>query len=86
MAKEKVQISMDSELLNEVDDYCDRNYINRSLMISQACLQIINQQKLVDSIASLSQSIELCAKAGQLDDDTRREMERFETLSRMLVK
>lgn len=86
MAKEKVQITMDSDLLNEVDQFCDDNYMNRSMMISQACLQMVNQQKLINAIASLSQSIEMCAKAGQLDDDTRREMERFEALSKLFVK
>ena len=80
MAKEKVQITMESDLLHEVDDYCDKHYMNRSWMISQACLQLVNQQKLVDSICSISRSIKKCADNGQVDEETRLEMQNFETL------
>lgn len=86
MSKEKVQITMDSDLLKSVDDYCDRNYMNRSWMISQACLQVVNQQKLIDSISNMSLAIKKCAELGQIDDDTRKEMEEFEILSKMFIK
>ena len=86
MAKEKVQITMDSDLLKAVDDYCDQNYMNRSWMISQACLQVVNQQKLIDAIGTMSIAIKKCAEVGELDDATRKEMEKFETLSKMFIK
>lgn len=86
MSKEKVQITMDSDLLKSVDDYCDRNFMNRSWMISQACLQVVNQQKLIDAISAMSLAIKKCAELGQIDDDTRKEMEEFEILSKMFIK
>lgn len=85
-AKEKVQITMDSELLKSVDEYCDKNFMNRSWMISQACLQVVNQQKLVDAISTMSIAIKKCAEIGEIDDDTRRQMQEFEVLSKMFVK
>lgn len=85
MAKEKVQITMDSELLQQVDDYCDKHYMNRSWMISQACLQLVNQQKVVDSISSISRSIKKCADNGMVDEKTRLELQNFETLVSMLT-
>lgn len=86
MAKEKLQITMDSELLNSVDDYCDKFYMNRSWMISQACLQMVNQQKLVDAITSISLSIKKCAENGFIDDATRIELQNFETLVSLFSK
>lgn len=86
MAKEKLQITMDSELLKDVDSYCDKNYMNRSWMISQACLQVINQQKMIDAIRDISVSIKKCADMGQIDDETKRQIEGFETLSKMFVR
>lgn len=86
MAKEKVQITMDSDLLNEVDQYCDRNYMNRSWMISQACLAVVNQQKMIDAISSLSVTLRTAVEQGNIDDETRKEIESFEALSRLFVK
>lgn len=86
MAKEKVQITMDSDLLNEVDQYCDRNYMNRSWMISQACLAVVNQQKMIDAISSLSVTLRTAVEQGHIDDETRKEIESFEALSRLFVK
>lgn len=86
MAKAKIQITMDEDLLTEVDNYCDKNYMNRSWLISQALVQIINQQKMVDAISNISIAIRTCAeKGGQLDDKTKREMESFETLCKMYL-
>lgn len=80
MAKTKVQISIDSDLLDQIDDYCDRNYMNRSWFISHSCVQLLNQQKVIDAISSISCSIKRCVDNGHLDDDTKRELQNFETL------
>lgn len=86
MAKEKVQITMDSNLLKSVDEYCDKHFLNRSWMISQACLQVLNQQKLIDAISTMSLAIKKAAETGELDDDTRKQMQDFELLSKMFIK
>lgn len=86
MAKEKVQITMDSNLLKTVDEYCDKHFLNRSWMISQACLQVINQQKLIDAISTMSLAIKKAAETGELDDDTRKQLQDFEVLSKMFIK
>lgn len=86
MAKVKVQITLENELLNMVDDYCDKNYMNRSWLISQSLMQVLNQQKLIDSFANLSIAIKNAVSSGELDEETRKEMQNFETLCTMLVK
>lgn len=85
MAKEKVQITMDSNLLRDVDDYCERNYLNRSWMISQACLQVVNQQKMVDAISNVSIALRNISDNGTVDDETRKELETFETMCKMYL-
>lgn len=86
MSKIKVQITIEDELLREVDDYCDRNYMNRSCMISQALVQILNQQKMIDALSNVSIAVRTCAeKGGQLDDDTKRDIETFETLCKIYM-
>lgn len=85
MAKTKVQITIDEELLQEVDAYCDKNYMNRSWLFSQSVIQIINQQKMVDAITNVSVAVAKAAETGILDEDTKRELDSFEVLSKLFL-
>lgn len=76
---------MDEDLLNAVDEYCDKNFMNRSWLISQSLVQVINQQKMIDSIVNISIAMKNISETGVLDDDTRKEMESFETLCKMFI-
>ena len=87
MAKTKVQITIDEELLREVDDYCDKNYMNRSWLVSQSVTAMINQQKLIDSISNLSMAFRVAVENGNaVDDDTLRQVEQFQNLAKLFVK
>lgn len=86
MAKIKVQITLEEELLNMVDDYCDKNFMNRSWLISQSLVQVLNQQKMIDSLANLSIALKNCSVNGAVDEQTRKEMESFELLCKMLIQ
>ncbi len=85
MSKVKVQITLEEELLDQVDNYCDKNYMNRSWLISQALVKVLNEQKVIDSLADISVSIKTVTESGELDDETRREFEKFEALCKMFV-
>ena len=85
MAKAKLQITMDEELLNSVDEYCDKNFMNRSWLISQSLVQVINQQKMIDSIVNISVAMKNVSEKGEIDENTRKEMETFETMCKMFI-
>lgn len=86
MAKTKVQITLEDELLQAVDNYCDKNYMNRSWLISQSLVQVLNQQKFIDSLSDISMAFRKVAETGKLDDETRKEMEEFESLCKLFVR
>lgn len=85
MAKAKIQITMDDELLKSVDDYCDKHYMNRSWMISQAVIQLVNQQKMFDAITDMSFALKKAIEQGTIDDDMKKEMEAFEVLCKFYL-
>lgn len=85
MSKVKVQITLEEDLLNQVDDYCDKNYMNRSWLISQSLVEVLNKQKMIDAIANISVSIRQVTESGNIDDDTRREFEKFEALCKIFM-
>ena len=86
MAKVKVQITLEEELLNMVDDYCDKNFMNRSWLISQSLMQVLNQQKMIDSFSNLSIAMKNAIANGNIDEETKKEIQNFETLCSMLIR
>lgn len=85
MAKVKVQITMEDDLLDMLDNYCDKNYMNRSIAISQAVSQVVMQQKLIDSISELSYAVKLCIEKGQFDEETQNKIKEFEVLAKVFT-
>ena len=86
MARTKVQLTMDDELLKEVDSFCEKNYISRSSLISQAVVQVVNQQKMIDAITNVSIAIRKAAETGVIDENTKKDLETFEVLSKIFIK
>lgn len=86
MSKVKLQITMDEDLLADVDDYCDKNYMNRSWLITQAVNQVINQQKVIDALCDISIAIKKVSDTGVLDEETEKQLADFETVVKMFVQ
>lgn len=85
MAKIKVQITLEEDLLNQVDEYCDKNYMNRSWLISQSLVKVLNEQKVIDSLADISIALKKVAENGVMDENTKKKLEDFETLCKFFV-
>lgn len=85
MSKVKINVSIDDDLLKEVDDYCDKMYLNRSYLISQQLTQVINMQKIVNSISDLSFALRKAAESGSIDEETERKMKEFEAVAKILM-
>ena len=85
MSKVKVQITMEEDLLRDVDDYCDKNYMNRSWLITQALTQVLNQQKVIDAMVNVSYAVKRCADNGEIDEETKKQIDAFQTMSSMML-
>lgn len=81
----KVQISLDDKLMERVDNYADNNYMSRSGLISLACVQYLNQADIVMAIKDMSLAMRKIADTGEIDENTRRELEDFERLCKMFA-
>lgn len=85
MAKIKVNITLDEELMRRVDEYAEENYLNRSSLVSLATTQFLNAADVTKAIKDMAFAMRKIADSGEIDDETKRELEDFERLSRMLV-
>lgn len=84
--KNRIMFSIEPELLEELDEYCDKNYVNRSQVICQSVIRTLNEQKVVDSIRDLTVSLRICAENGQIDPETRKDLESFQMLAKLFIK
>jgi len=85
MAKIKVNVTLDEELVRRVDEYAEDNYLNRSSLVSLATTQFLNAADVTKAIRDMAFAMRTIADKGEVDDETRRQLEDFERLSRMLV-
>ena len=85
MAKIKVNITLDEELMRRVDEYAEENYLNRSSLVSLATTQFLNAADVTKAIKDMAFAMRKIADSGEIDYETKRELEDFERLSRMLV-
>lgn len=85
MAKVKVNITLDEELISRIDGYADDNYMSRSSLISLACTQFLNSVDVTRAIQDMAFAMRKIADSGEIDDEARRQLEDFERISKMLM-
>lgn len=81
----KIQISINDDLLRRVDEYADHTYNSRSGTITLALSQLLSSDEVIRALSSMSLAMQKIADTGNVDDETLKQLEDFERLSKMLV-
>lgn len=81
----KVNVSLDDELMVRIDNYADNNYMSRSGFISLACTQYLNSMEVMSLIKEMAFNIRKIADTQKIDDETKKQLESFELMAKMLV-
>lgn len=81
----KVQISIDDDLLHRADMYADSNYMSRSGLITLCLAQYLNSNDVIRAVQDMAVSMRKIADTGNLDQDTIKQLEDFERMSKMLL-
>lgn len=84
MAKVKVNVTLDEELLQRIENYADENYLTRSGLISLAASQFLLQAEASRAVVDLSLAMRKIADSGTIDEEQQKELEYFERFARML--
>lgn len=85
MAKVKVNITMDEELLQRVESFADENYLTRSGLITLATSQYLLQAEASRALIDMSLAMRKIAESGTVSDEQLRQLEDFERFARMLA-
>lgn len=81
----KVQITLDDDLMSRVDTYADENYMSRSGLISLAVTQFLNAADVTRAVKDMSFAMRKIADTGTIDEDTQKQLDDFERLSKILT-
>ena len=81
----KVQITLDDDLMSRVDNYADENYMSSSGLISLAVTQFLNAADVTRAVKDMSFAMRKIADTGTIDEDTQKQLDDFERLSKMLT-
>ena len=81
---DKINISLDDELLERCDKATKKFYTSRSGLISMALSQFLLANEMTYAISDLSNAMRKIADTGAVDDDTYRQLEEFERFAELL--
>lgn len=84
MAKVKVNVTLDEELLQRIENYADENYLTRSGLISLAASQFLLREEASKAVVDLSLTMRKIADSGTIDEEQQKQLEYFERFARML--
>ena len=83
MAKLKVQVTFDEDLLNGLDQYCDQNHTNRSAAVTMGVIKLLNEQKIVDSVPRIAVLLQKLYDDKCLDQGAKEELENMVALVKL---
>lgn len=81
----KIQMSLNDDLVTRVDKFAKENYLSRSALVSIALTQYLNANELTSAIRDMSLAMRKIADTGLVDEETQKQLEQFELLSKMLT-
>lgn len=80
----KVQISVNDDLLKKVDEYCERNYSNRSAVFAQGANTLILQESIPYYLSEIAVAFKTISDKNEIDEDSKKKLEQFYQLSMIL--
>lgn len=82
----KVTITMNDDLLAQLDEYADNNYLTRSGAISTFVNNGLQSRQMVGDIHKVSDAMQALAAGRDLTPDDQMALDAFVALSKMLPK
>lgn len=77
----RINISVEDEFLNKLDNYCKKNFTNRSQFITQCVYTVISQQESLEVIKEFNYLMKKLSLNNSLDEEDKK---RLDALSMLL--
>lgn len=80
----KINITVNDDLLKKIDDFADENYTTRSGFFAQAANQFLLEKSVPKSLQDIAVCFKRIADNNQIDEESKKQLEEFAILSKML--
>lgn len=80
----KIGITMDDDLVKDMDEYAGRNYMSRSGFISFCVSQYINSMRSATALTDIAFTLRRIYDTGKLDEDSLKKIEQLEQISKLV--
>lgn len=81
----KINVTIDNDLLKEVDEFAEKNYISRSGLLSVAVNQYINANKTIFVMQDLALTMHKIADTNEIDDETKEKLDDLERTVKFMM-
>ena len=78
-------MSLSDELVKRLDNYAKMNYLTRSAAVTIAVNQYLTANEITTLLRDMSFAMKKIAETGTLDDEAKKQMEKFEIAFEMLI-
>lgn len=79
----KINVTMNDDLYERMVEYSERNYMNKSQLISVALTDYLNAKQMLNAITDMSVAMTKIADSNEIDEESKQELEKFQLLSSM---
>jgi metal-responsive CopG/Arc/MetJ family transcriptional regulator len=80
----KINISINDELAKRIDDYCERNYTNRSALFAQSANQFLLAQSIPQALGEMAVAFKRIADNNEIDEESKKTLNEFMYLAKLL--
>lgn len=80
----KINVTMNDELYKRMVDYADKNYLNKSQLISIALTDYLNAKQAITAMSEIALATRQIANSNEIDEDTKKELEKLELICSMM--
>lgn len=80
----KVNISINDELLERADSFCEKNYLSRSGLISLSLSQYLIAQEVNNLLRNMTISMQKIADNGTVDEETMEQLKEMQIICNAL--
>lgn len=82
----KINVTMNDDLYQRMVEYSDRNYLNKSQLISIALTDYLNSKQMLNAITDMSVAMTKIAESNEIDEEQKQELEKFQILCSMFSR
>ena len=80
----KINISVNDDLVKKVDEFAEKNFLNRSAVFAMGANQLILQQSVPDALGQIALAMKKISESNEIDEESKKKLADFERLSRLL--